>query len=116
MIPDLPEGLTRKQAVDFYRQYWGMLSDQSSMHIRWYTHTSAPSRCYICDLSALCSVLLNTLEDEAFLSKSTVDTETISVNESESDSENEINFNYDEEDPVNVPEYDVEEDDLGDVR
>ncbi len=97
MIPDLPDGMTLEQEVKFYRQLWGNYSDQSYVHVKWFSHTGNPSICWICDLSALCSKVLELLETD--LSKSTVDIETSLTQEDDSDSEIENDLNYDEEEP-----------------
>ena len=105
MIPDLPEGLSDIQLLDFYSKIAGNLQDQSTIHIRWWTHRQNPSVCWLCDLNTLNSKILEITD--RFITKSTVDMETSSM--SENDSEDEIekeSLNVDEEP---IPEYDVEE-------
>ncbi len=107
MIPDLPEGITDEKLLDFYATLAGNLSDQSTIHIRWWTHRQNPSVCWICDLHTLTSKILEVTD--RLITKSTVDMETSSM--SENDSEPEIeNLNYDEELPPNEPEYETEDD------
>lgn len=102
MIPDLPKGMPTSEVCKFYRQYWGMLSDQSTIHTRWFTHSQNASVCWICDLSNLTSIVLDILE--SYLSKSTLDIETSFENESDSNSEIE-----DENYGSQVPEFEVED-------
>ncbi len=102
MIPDLPKGMSDEDLLDFYATLAGNLSDQSTIHIRWWTHRQNPSVCWICDLNVILSKILNVTD--RVITKSTVDMETSSM--SEKDSEPEIeDLNYDEEP---VPEYDIE--------
>ncbi len=111
MIPDLPEGMLPQDILDFYDKLSGNLSDQSTIHVHWWTHRQNPSVCWICDVITLISKILDIAQ--ARNTKSTVDIETDESSEfsSDSDSEPEIeNLNYDEE-PSTVPEYDVEDDD-----
>ncbi len=103
MIPDLPEGISDEKILDFYAQLAGNLSDQSTIHIRWWTHRQNPSVCWICDMHTILAKLLEVTD--RVISKSTVDMETSSM--SENDSEPEIeSLNYDEEPQ---PEFDTEE-------
>ncbi len=104
MIPDLPLGITKKNALDFYSKISGNLSDQSTHHINWHTHRKEPSICWICDLNILISRLL---ELHKFNTKSTVDSKIMLNQETESETESEEEFlNYNEEP---VPEYEVAE-------
>ncbi len=89
--------------LDFYSKLAGNLSDQSTIHIRWWTHRQNPSVCWICDQNILISKILEITG--RYITKSTVDMETSSM--SESDSEPEIEYNIDEE--GRIPEYEVEE-------
>ncbi len=106
MIPDLPEGISDEKILDFYAKLAGNLSDQSTIHVRWWTHRQNPSVCWICDMHTLMDKLLNVTDrvSEAFITKPTVDMETSSMSEDDSESEIE-NSNVDEE---GVPEYDTE--------
>ncbi len=108
MIPDLPKGITKKDALDFYSKIAGNLSDQSTHHINWHTHRKGPTICWICDTNILVSRLLAL---QGFNTKSTVDSKIRLNQENESEPESEIGFmNYDEEaveDPNGVPEYET---------
>ncbi len=99
MIPELPEGISDDKLLDFYAKLAGNLSDQSTIHIRWWTHRQNPSVCWICDMHTLMDKILNVTDrkSEAFITKSSVDMETSSMSEDDSDTEIE-----------NEPEYDVE--------
>ena len=103
MIPDLPEGISDTDMLDFYSTIAGNLSDQSTIHIRWWTHRQNPSVCWICDMHTLMSKILQITD--RYLSKPTIDMETSSMSEKDSDPEIE-NLNLDEE---GVPEYDTED-------
>lgn len=104
MIPDLPDGITDEQALDFYAKIAGNLQDQGSIHIRWFTHRGNPSVCWICDMSIIHHKILELTG--RLITKSTLDLETTSMSESETDSE--INMNTDEEN-YNEPEFETEE-------
>lgn len=106
MIPELPETVTLEERLDFYNQLIARLTDQSSVHVHWFTHKGNPSVCWICDLVTLSMKILDDVD--VFLSKSTVDKETSQVHEDESDSEIEEDLNYDEESPVVLPDDDME--------
>ncbi len=103
MIPDLPEGISDDKLLDFYAKLAGNLSDQSTIHIRWWTHRQNPSVCWICDLNIIISKLLRV--SDRYITKSSVDMETSSKPEDDSEIEIE-NKNYDEE---GIPEYEIEE-------
>ncbi len=103
MIPDLPSGISDEALLEFYSTVSGNLSDQGTIHIRWWTHRQNPSICWICDTNILITKLLDLCGK--YITKSSVDMETSSM--SENDSEPEIeNMNYDEEN--GVPEYETE--------
>ncbi len=102
MIPDLPPGISDSDLLSFYATMSGNLSDQSTIHIRWWTHRQNPSICWICDQNILVTKLLDLLGK--YITKSSVDMETSSMSENDSDSEIEEN--------PNEPEYDVEEQEL----
>ncbi len=103
MIPDLPENISDKDALDFYDKLSGNLSDQSTIHVHWWTHRQNPSVCWICDMPILLTKILDIAQ--AKYTKSTVDIRTDKSQEEDSDSEIE-NYNVDDEP---VPEYDVDE-------
>jgi len=105
LIPDLPPGISDKDLLDFYSSIGGNLSDQSTIHIRWWTHRQNPSVCWICDTNILIAKLLEVTG--RYITKSTVDMETSSMSENDSESEIE-NLNYDDE-ASTQPEYDVED-------
>ncbi len=105
MIPDLPEGITDEQALDYYAKIAGNLQDQGSIHIRWFTHRGNPSVCWICDMSIIHHKILELTG--RLITKSTVDLETTSMSESETDSEIETDVPDSYENPE--PEYEVEE-------
>ncbi len=103
MIPDLPEGISDSDMLDFYSKLGGNLSDQSTIYIRWWTHRQNPSVCWICDTQILISKILEITGRN--ITKSTVDMETSSMSENDSDAEIE-NLNYDDEN--RTPEYETE--------
>ncbi len=107
MIPELPEGISDRDRLDFYSILAGNLSDQSTIHINWFTHRRNPSVCWFCDQTTLISKLI-ALADKN-ITKSTVDLETVSLSENETDSEIETEFLNRDDEPV--PEYETAEDD-----
>ncbi len=105
MIPELPEGISADKVLDFYSKLAGNLQDQSSIHVNWFTHRRNPSVCWICDMNIINSKLIELAEQ--FITKSTVDLETVSLSEDETDSE--IENEGSEEPEYNVsdePSYD----------
>ncbi len=102
MIPDLPEGLSPEQQLDFYTKLLSQNEGQGLQHIHWHTHKQNPTLCWICDRHTLVLKMLNI--NEQLIMKSSVDSETISVDESELDSEIESDYNE--------PEYDVVDDEM----
>ncbi len=106
MIPDLPEGISEENRLDFYEKLSGNLTDQSSIHVHWWTHRQNPSVCWICDMVTILSKILDLTKP--INTKSTVDIETSFSSEDDSDSEIEDNLNHDEENH-NEPEYDIVE-------
>ncbi len=105
MIPDLPEGISDYDRLSFYSTIAGNLSDQSTIHINWFTHRRNPSVCWFCDQTILITKLIALCDK--YITKSTVDTETELMSENETDTESETeSLNRDEE---NQPEYDVED-------
>jgi len=104
LIPDLPLGISKKNALDFYSKIAGNLSDQGTIHINWHTHRKQPSICWICDSNILISRLLDI---QGFNTKSTVDREIMLNQEAESKTEIEDDsLNHNEE-----PEFDVADED-----
>ncbi len=104
MIPTLPSSISDTEQIEFYSSIAGNLSDQSSIHVHWHTHRQNPSVCWICDMNILISKIL-------LLTKSTLDMVTESSSDDESDSEIENDLNHNEE---KVPEYEIEENEMGD--
>ncbi len=104
MIPDLPEGMSPFEVLKFYDTLSGNLTDQSTIHVHWWTHRQNPSVCWICDISTLISKILVVAMSK--YTKSTVDIETNDSLDEEFDSEIESNFNEELEN-YNEPEYDV---------
>ncbi len=107
MIPELPETMTDRDLLTFYDTLAGNLSDQSTIHIHWWTHRQNPSVCHICDTHLLITKLI-ALADRN-ITKSSVDMETYSSSEDDSDSEIENDLNHDDE---GVPEYETIDDDM----
>ncbi len=107
MIPDLPEGISADKVLDFYSKLSGNLSDQSTIHVNWFTHRRNPSVCWICDMHIITSKLITLCEQ--FITKSTVDLETELLSENETDSEIERDVPDSYENPEFEPEYDVED-------
>ncbi len=105
MIPDLPEGNTVDQQIDFYEKLLDTNEGQGLVHIHWHTHRNDPSLCWICDRATLAHKCLN-IAEESLLSKSTPDIETSLVPDSDIGTEIENDLNHDEE---GVPEYETEE-------
>ncbi len=106
MIPDLPEGISEENRLDFYDKLSGNLTDQSTIHVHWWTHRQNPSVCWICDMVTLLSKILDL--STPINTKSTVDIETYESSEEDSDSEIEYP-NKDEEIPSTVPEFEIED-------
>ncbi len=112
MIPTLPTGMLDSDVMAFYDKLSGNLSDQSSIHVHWWTHRQNPSVCWICDMVTLISKILDLAQEK--YTKSTVDIETVESSEhlSDQDSDAEIETElYDEPVTSNEPEYDVEDED-----
>ncbi len=105
MIPDLPDGIDEFGMLKFYDTLSGNLSDQSTIHVHWWTHRQNPSVCWICDMTTLLSKVL-TLAMSKY-TKSTVDIETYESLEKDSDSEIEIS---ERDATYNEPEFEVVED------
>ncbi len=110
MIPDLPEGMLPQDILDFYDKLSGNLSDQSTIHVHWWTHRQNPSVCWICDVITLISKILDIAQARS--TKFTVDIMTDESSEltSELDSDTEIEKElYDEPVPSTEPEFDTVE-------
>ncbi len=105
MIPDLPEEISKEGRLTFYDTLAGNLSEQGSIHIKWWTHRQNPSICWICDQQILITKLIVLLD--SFITKSTVDIETGNMSEESIDTEIEEEFMNRDDEPV--PEYEVEE-------
>ncbi len=103
MIPDLPDGMSNEQVMDFYSKLCGNLQDQSSIHVNWFTHRRNPSVCWICDMNIMLTKMISI--NDSFITKSSVDIETSYMSDSETESEIEMNL-----DDEPVPEYEVEDD------
>ncbi len=110
MIPDLPEGISSESQLDFFDKLAGNLTDQSTVHIHWWTHRQNPSVCWVCDIVTLLSKILEITQE--IYPKSSTDMQTDESSDSESISEIEENLNVNEEEPSVEPEYDVEEEDV----
>jgi len=103
MIPDLPEEMSDEATLSFYDTISGNLSDQSTVHVHWWTHRQNPAVCWVCDYPILVSKILDVAQ--RIITKSTVDIRTSKSQEEDSNSGIE-NYNVDEE---RTPEYDVED-------
>ncbi len=106
MIPDLPDGMSDFEVLKFYDTLSGNLTDQSTIHVHWWTHRQNPSVCWICDTITLISKILELAM--AKYTKSSVDIMTSDSLDEVSDSEIE-SLNKDEE-SYNEPEYDTVDD------
>lgn len=102
MIPDLPEGLSPEQQLDFYTKLLSQNEGQGLVHIHWHTHKGNPTLCWICDRHTLVLKMLNI--NEQLISKSSVDSGTSSVQDSEYDTEIE-----NEHFGSTEPEYEIED-------
>ncbi len=107
-IPDLPEEISKEGRLRFYDTLGGNLSEQGSIHIKWWTHRQNPSICWICDQQLLITKLIALVD--SFITKSAVDIETGNMSENGTDIEienegsiePEYDCNYDEEFPPDV--------------
>ncbi len=114
MIPELPEGCSLKQHVEFYKSLVTRLDSQNEFHVKWYSHKKDPSTCWMCDQQILVYKVLSLCED--ILQSTHLDTETASESHAEElDTESEYVAEYEDgkmEDikTYNEPEYDVIED------
>ncbi len=108
MIPDLPSGMLQGDILDFYDKLSGNLSDQSTIHVHWWTHRQNPSVCWICDTITLISKILDVAQELSTKSPTDMMTSESSSQLSELDSDVEIEKEiYDEPVSSNEPEYDV---------
>ncbi len=112
MIPDLPEEISDEGMLKFYDQLAANYSDQLTIHIHWWTHRQNPATCVICDINTLMIKVLNLAGK--YITKSTVDMETYSSTENDSISENEDESLNRDEEPQ--PEYEVEDEQVGDTE
>ncbi len=106
MIPDLPDGISDSAVLDFFDKLAGNLSDQSTVHINWWTHRQNPAVCHICDTHILIAKLIALAGK--YITKSTVDMGTYSSQENDSNSEIEMNL---DDEGATEPEYDIEDED-----
>ncbi len=104
MIPTLPEGMSDLETLKFYDTLSGNLTDQSTIHVHWWTHRQNPSVCWICDLATLITKILDIAIPKN--TKSTVDIGTYESQEEDSDSEIET---IDDGENYNEPEYEIED-------
>ncbi len=95
MIPDLPEGLSVEQELDFYERLLETNESQGLVHLHWYSHKRDPSLCWQCDRGAIAHKMVQLVE--RLLSKSDTDIETGLVQEIDSDTEIENDLNVNEE-------------------
>jgi len=103
MIPDLPDGMSEFEVLKFYDTLSGNLSDQSTIHVHWWTHRQNPSVCWICDIITLISKIL-----ELTMSKYTKPTVDIMTSDSLDEvSDSEIEFPNLDDESYNEPEYDI---------
>ncbi len=111
MIPQLPEGMLPGDILDFYDKLSGNLTDQSTIHVHWWTHRQNPAVCWICDVVTLISKILDIAQERNTKSPTDMMTDESSEHSSDLDSESEIeDLNYnDEEGQAGVPEFDVVE-------
>ncbi len=110
MIPDLPQGMLQQDILDFYDKLSGNLSDQSTIHVHWWTHRQNPSVCWICDVITLISKILDIAQEKYTKSPVDIMTDESSEHSSDLDSDAEIERElYDEPVSSNEPEYDVVE-------
>ncbi len=107
MIPDLPEGIEPDKVLEFYDHIAANLSDQSTIHVNWFTHRRNPSVCWFCDQTILITKLIALCD--SFITKSTIDIETASMSEDVTDTESEIDseVNQDYYTGEAVPEYET---------
>ncbi len=112
MIPDLPEGISPDKVLEFYDHIAANLSDQSTIHVNWFTHRRNPSVCWFCDQTILITKLIALCD--SFITKSTVDDETMTRSEDETDTESEIEKDVPDsfENPEFEPEYETEDESL----
>ncbi len=111
MIPDLPGGMSEQETLKFYDTLSGNLSDQSTIHVHWWTHRQNPAVCWICDYPILMEKILDIALGK--YTKSAVDIRTSNSQEEDSDSEIETEFMNSDEETYNEPEYEtIDEDTL----
>ncbi len=112
MIPDLPLGNTVDQQIDFYEKLLDTNEGQGQIHIHWHTHRNDPSLCWICDRATLAHKCINIAIEATINTKSSPDIETSLVHDSDLESEiDDESLNRDDEP---VPEYEVEDEQVGD--
>ncbi len=111
MIPSLPEGMADHDILDFYDKLSGNLTDQSTIHVHWWTHRQNASVCWICDMVTLISKILDIAQARNTKSILDIETQYSSDEDSDSEIETDYNDNRDDEQPSTVPEYEVEDND-----
>ena len=112
MIPELPKSVTKIDALAFYSDLLSNLEDQSTIHTNWHTHKQNPAVCWICDIP-ICARKIAYIVEE-LITKSPLDMGTVenSDEESEPEIDNE-SLNRDEElQPSDVPEYEIEDEEV----
>lgn len=114
MIPELPEGCSLAQHVEFYKSLVARLDSQNEFHVKWYSHKKDPSTCWMCDQQILVYKVIALCED--ILQSPPLDIETASKSHAEeldSESEYDVGNYVSEEENIEedlcVPEFDVED-------
>ena len=123
MIPELPKSVTDMERLAFYSDILSNLEDQSTIHTNWHTHKQNPSVCWICDIPIVARKIAYIVEKNITKSALDIETELSSGLESEPEIDDESlnrdeEIEYDESDPEvvkNEPEYEVEEDEDGNM-
>lgn len=112
MIPTLPDGMLQSDILSFYDKLSGNLTDQSTIHVHWWTHRQNPAVCWICDIVTLISKILDIAQENYTKSPVDIETDESSEHISDLDSDAEIeNYNTNDEES-RVPEFDVVDEDL----
>ncbi len=107
MIPTLPEGMLDGDILDFYDKLSGNLTDQSTIHVHWWTHRQNPSVCWICDMVTLISKILEITQEKYTKSRTDMLIDESTGQEEDSDPEIE-NYNVNDE-ADRTPEYELED-------
>ncbi len=109
MIPELPKGVTDLDKLAFYSDILSNLEDQSTIHTNWHTHKQNPAVCWICDIPICARKIAYIVEKNITKSPLDIETELNQVDDSELEIEDE---ELNDEGLVNIPEYDVEDDEV----